>query len=78
MVEPFIFLYENNTVRKDLSTEAVIRSIAVTSALGTSSASTWLKVPYVEHMERVMVATTLPAVTRVETAKAFSRSGHTR
>lgn len=62
MVEPFISRHENNKVQNDLSTDAVIRSIAIASALGTSSAYTWLKVPYVEHMERVMAATTLPAV----------------
>ena len=32
------------------------------SALGTTSAYTWLKVPIVEDMERVMAATTLPSL----------------
>jgi hypothetical protein len=41
--------------------EAAIHAIAVASGLGTTSAYTWLKVPIVEEMERVMAASTLPA-----------------
>ena len=32
------------------------------SGLGSTSVYTWLKVPYVEDMERVMAASTLPAL----------------
>jgi hypothetical protein len=46
----------------DLSPDAVIRSIAVASGLGVTSAYTWLKVPVVDEMERVMAASTLPAL----------------
>jgi hypothetical protein len=62
MVEPFISHRVDGRVRNDLSPEAVIRSIAVTAGLGTTSAYTWLKVPVVEDMERVLAASTLPAL----------------
>ena len=62
MVEPFISHRVDGRVRNDLSPEAVIRSIAVASGLGTTSAYTWLKVPVVEDMERVLAASTLPAL----------------
>lgn len=44
----------------DLSPDAVIRSIAIASGLGGTSAYTWLKIPVVQDMERVAQATTLP------------------
>jgi DhnA family fructose-bisphosphate aldolase class Ia len=40
--------------------EALIQAISVASALGASSVRTWLKVPYVDGFDRVVVATTLP------------------
>lgn len=42
--------------------DALIRAIGVGSALGVSSAYTWLKIPVVDEMERVMAATTLPTL----------------
>ena len=62
MVEPFISHRVEGRVRNDLSPEAVIRSIAVASGLGTTSAYTWLKLPVVDDMERVLAASTLPAL----------------
>ena len=62
MVEPFISHRVEGRVRNDLSPEAVIRSIAVASGLGTTSAYTWLKVPVVDDMERVLATSTLPAL----------------
>ncbi len=62
MVEPFISHRVDGRVRNDLSPEAMIRSVAVASGLGTTSAYTWLKVPVVEDMEQVMAASTLPAL----------------
>lgn len=62
MVEPFISRWEGDTVVNDLSPDAVIHSMAIASGLGTTSASTWLKLPCVEEMERVMEASTLPAL----------------
>ena len=62
MVEPFISLRVDGRVRNDLSPDAVTRSIAIAAGLGTTSAYTWLKVPVVEDMERVLAASTLPAL----------------
>ncbi|HEX8005760.1 MAG TPA: aldolase [Trebonia sp.] len=62
MVEPFISHRVDGRVRNDLSPDAVIRSITVAAGLGTTSAYTWLKVPVVEDMERVLAASTLPAL----------------
>jgi hypothetical protein len=39
-----------------------MKAISVAAALGTTSAYTWLKVPIVAEMERVMAATTLPSL----------------
>ena len=62
MVEPFIAHRVDGRVRNDLSTEAVIRSVTVAAGLGCTSAYTWLKLPVVENMERVLAASTLPAL----------------
>lgn len=62
MVEPFISETVDGAIKNNLSADAVIKSIGIASALGTSSAYTWMKLPVVEDMERVMAATTLPTV----------------
>ncbi len=62
MVEPFIAHRVDGRIRNDLTPEAMIRAIAVSSGLGATSAYTWLKVPVVDSMERVMAAATLPAL----------------
>jgi hypothetical protein len=62
MVEPFIAHRVDGRVRIDLTAEATIRAMTVAAGLGRTSAYTWLKVPVVEDMERVMAATTLPAL----------------
>ena len=62
MVEPFISHRVDGRVRIDLTPEATIRAMTVAAGLGRTSAYTWLKVPVVDDMERVMTATTLPAV----------------
>ena len=63
MVEPFWARREGEQqVHNDLSSDQVIRSVAVTSALGATSAYTWLKLPVVPDMARVVAATTLPVV----------------
>ncbi|MFE1294415.1 MULTISPECIES: deoxyribose-phosphate aldolase [unclassified Streptomyces] len=65
-VEPFISRRTaDGRLRNDLSAEAVIRSLAIASGLGGSSAYTWLKVPVTDDpddMPEVMAASTLPAV----------------
>jgi DhnA family fructose-bisphosphate aldolase class Ia len=62
MVEPFISRRVEGRVVNDLSPEAVIRSVHIGQGLGASSAYTWLKLPVIDDMERVMEATTLPTL----------------
>jgi hypothetical protein len=62
MVEPFVAHRIDGRVRNLLTPEAMIRAVSVASGLGVTSAYTWLKVPVVPEMERVMAATTLPAL----------------
>jgi DhnA family fructose-bisphosphate aldolase class Ia len=62
MVEPFISHRVDGRVRNELTAEAMIRACSVSAGLGNTSAYTWLKVPVVAEMERVMAATTLPSL----------------
>jgi DhnA family fructose-bisphosphate aldolase class Ia len=62
MVEPFLSRRVDGKVVNDLTADGVIKSVAIASGLGASSAYTWMKLPVVEEMERVMAATTLPTL----------------
>ena len=62
MLEPFMSNRVNGKVVNDLSADAVILSTAIASGLGNSSAYTWMKLPVVPEMERVMEATTMPTL----------------
>jgi hypothetical protein len=62
MLEPFMSKWVNGSIKNDLSTEQTVLSVAITSGLGNSSAQSWLKLPVVPNMERVMEATTLPTL----------------
>jgi hypothetical protein len=62
MVEPFISRRNGGAVVNDLLPDAVISSIAITSGLAYTSAYTWLKIPTVPEMDRVMESTTLPTL----------------
>jgi hypothetical protein len=62
MVEPFWSSRVDGKVRNDLSADAVIKSVGVCSALGRTSAYTWMKLPVVPDMERVMDSTTFPTL----------------
>ena len=62
MVEPFISTRFGGKIVNDLSAEAVIKSVHIAQGLGASSAYTWMKLPVVHEMERVMYATTLPTL----------------
>jgi len=62
MLEPFMSDWVNGGIKNDLSTDAVIKSVAIASGLGNSSAYSWLKLPVVPDMARVMAATTLPTL----------------
>lgn len=62
MLEPFMSEWVDGKIVNDLSPDAVILSIAIASGLGNSSAYSWLKLPVVPEMERVMASTTLPTL----------------
>jgi DhnA family fructose-bisphosphate aldolase class Ia len=62
MLEPFMSTRVKGKVRNDLSPDAVIKSIHIAQGLGSTSAYTWMKLPVVDEMERVMDATTLPTL----------------
>ncbi|BDI22283.1 deoxyribose-phosphate aldolase [Herbiconiux sp. L3-i23] len=62
MLEPFMSEWREGRICNDLSTDAVIKSVAIASGLGASSAYTWLKLPVVPEMERVAEATTMPTL----------------
>ena len=62
LIEPFMAYPSAAGPVHDLSTEQVIRSITVASALGRTSARTWLKVPCIPEIERAVAATSLPCL----------------
>ena len=62
MLEPFISSRVNGKVRNDLSPDAVIKSVHISQGLGSTSAYTWMKLPVVEEMDRVMESTTMPTL----------------
>lgn len=63
LVEPFITeRVAPDRVRNRLDPDSVILSMHIAAALGATSAYTWLKLPVVEDMERVLDATTLPTL----------------
>jgi DhnA family fructose-bisphosphate aldolase class Ia len=62
MVEPFMSSRLGGRIVNDLSADAVIKSVHIAQGLGSSSAYTWMKLPVVHEMDRVMDATTLPTL----------------
>ncbi len=62
MVEPFWSVVEDGRVRNLLDPDSMIRAVHVAAGLGAASAHTWLKLPVVDDLERVMDATTLPTL----------------
>jgi hypothetical protein len=60
LIEPFMVHRRDGRRVNDLSPDSVIRSVAVASGLGATSAYSWLKIPVVEEMERVAESSTLP------------------
>ena len=62
MLEPFMSTRVEGKVRNDLSPDAVIKSIHISQGIGSTSAYTWMKLPVVDEMDRVMEATTLPTL----------------
>ncbi|OIV36272.1 deoxyribose-phosphate aldolase [Mangrovactinospora gilvigrisea] len=64
LVEPFASQRDPRTgrVRNVLTADAQIRVNNIAQGLGRTSAHTWLKVPVVDDMERMMASTTLPTL----------------
>ena len=62
MLEPFMSTRVDGKVCNDLSPNAVIKSVHISQGLGSTSAYTWMKLPVVEEMDRVMESTTLPTL----------------
>jgi hypothetical protein len=62
MVEPFLSRWDDGRIRNDLTPDAVIKSITIASGLGRRSAYTWLKLPVVDDMPRVLASSTLPVL----------------
>jgi hypothetical protein len=62
MVEPFWSTHHDGRVTNLLDPDSVIKSIHVAAGLGATSAYTWLKLPVVDDLPRVMEATTLPTL----------------
>jgi hypothetical protein len=62
MIEPFASRRSDGRVENVLEPDPTIRAVGISSALGSTSAYTWLKLPVVPEMERVMAATTLPTL----------------
>jgi DhnA family fructose-bisphosphate aldolase class Ia len=62
MLEPFLSSRVDGKVRNDLSPDAVIKSVHIGQGLGATSAYTWMKLPVVPEMDRVMESTTMPTL----------------
>ena len=62
MLEPFMSTRVDGKVRNDLSPDAVIKSVHISQGLGSTSAYTWMKLPVVPEMDRVMESTTMPTL----------------
>lgn len=62
MIEPFLSQRRDGRVTNLLDPESTIRSIHIAAGLGASSAHSWLKLPVVDDLPRVMDATTLPTL----------------
>jgi hypothetical protein len=62
MVEPFMSVRDGDRVVNQLDPDSTIKSIHIGQGLGASSSHTWLKLPVVDDLARVMDATTLPTL----------------
>jgi len=54
--------WQGGKVVNDLTPDSVIESVGIASGLGNTSRHTWLKLPVVDEMHRVMDATTMPTL----------------
>jgi hypothetical protein len=61
-IEPLPVVKSDGKVKTDNTKEKLVKLVGVASALGSSSARVWLKLPYCDGFEDVAAATTLPIV----------------
>ena len=78
MVEPFLSAWVDGRLENDLSPDAVIKSITIASALGRSSAYTWLKLSVGEENSLALSSPAVTASTSVSTAMCEGNSSGTR
>lgn len=62
VIEPFMVHATPAGPVPDCEVGQAIRSITVASALGNTSARTWLKVPWIPEIDRAVAATSLPCL----------------
>lgn len=62
MIEPLPYTRRDGRSVLDDSADELVRCVGVASALGSTSAYTWLKLPASAEIERVMAATSLPGL----------------
>jgi hypothetical protein len=62
MIEVFASRTVNGRATNVDDLDALIRAVNVVAALGRTSAYTWLKLPVVDDLERLMASTSLPVV----------------
>lgn len=62
MIEPFLSVRDGARATNLLDADNTIKAVQIASGLGTTSAYTWLKLPVVDDLPRVMDSTTLPTL----------------
>jgi hypothetical protein len=62
MIEVFASRNVNGRATNVDDVDALVRAVNVVAALGRTSAYTWLKLPVVDDLERLMASTSLPVV----------------
>lgn len=62
MVEPLPYHRVDGRTTLNRDADALIGAVAVASALGTSTAHTWMKLPAWDDIERIMAATSMPTL----------------
>ncbi len=62
MIEPLPYTSRDGRAVLDERADELVRCVGVASALGSTSAYTWLKLPASGEIERVMAATSLPGL----------------
>jgi hypothetical protein len=62
LVEPVMVRRTDGRVSPELTADATIQAATIAGALGVTSAFTWLGLPFVDEIERIAAATTLPVV----------------